>query len=275
MKGKLFCTERRAKRVIVIVYIFCILTTASTTFEYQLSFTDTCVQECSIDAPRNNTTTAESEVKTSISRIEPTNPTFEYSDLKGYDTYVRKQLKHILSNCTSHPHIILVPVYPYHLNTTKDVEKTTLTMEEELEKVLNTFDPNSTIIRTLVDINNESIIEDNPRLTTNKVIRSADIQPDDNIDSSANDTVTDISYPGINSTYCCVPYKQINVENTELGKSKTYTDFIYWYSAVFFAILPLLLIGTFNCFLVRAVYLSQKTRRVMTNSQVSLKVIWG
>ncbi|CAH1953729.1 unnamed protein product [Acanthoscelides obtectus] len=67
-------------------------------------------------------------------------------------------------------------------------------------------------------------------------------------------------------TYCCLKNLTIDVESTDLSKNMNYLNFIYWYSALFFGIIPLVLIATFNCFLIRAVYLSQQLRRVMTNS---------
>ncbi|CAG9861534.1 unnamed protein product [Phyllotreta striolata] len=233
MKGKIYCTERRAKNIIVIVYIFCLLTTASTTFEYQLSFTgDNCTRECFNDTSYS----ARSDLRTNVSRMEPANRYFHYKDVKDYDNYVKDKLKHILANCTSHPHIILVPVIvpelDRRLNATEETEKAARTIEKELEDTLN------------------SIMSSNETNQKNLIT------------GSSNGT-----YEELNATYCCESDKQIFVENTELGKSKTYMDFIYWYSAVFFAILPLLLIATFNFFLVKAVYSSLKTRRVMTNSQ--------
>lgn len=36
LRGKVLCTEKRARRVIAFVFIFCILTTATTPFEYQI-----------------------------------------------------------------------------------------------------------------------------------------------------------------------------------------------------------------------------------------------
>nr|CAH7722352.1 unnamed protein product [Callosobruchus chinensis] len=48
MKGKVFCTEGRAKSIIVIIYIFCLLTTVSTTFEYQLTFNEECLSRCKV-----------------------------------------------------------------------------------------------------------------------------------------------------------------------------------------------------------------------------------
>ena len=44
IKGKILCTEGRAKGIIAIVAILCFLTTMSTTFEYQLALKEHCVE---------------------------------------------------------------------------------------------------------------------------------------------------------------------------------------------------------------------------------------
>ncbi|XP_072384816.1 uncharacterized protein Proc-R isoform X1 [Diabrotica undecimpunctata] len=237
MKGKIFCTERRAKGIIAIVYVFCFVTTASTTFEYQLTFNDICVKQCPID--QLNYTESPHLESTSVGNITYVESEVNSLDadanigsvvIKGYDKYIQKKLKQILSNCTNHPHIILVPVYPNVLNSTTSVDTINRSLETDLSQVLET-NSNSTIA------------------TGGHHVRS--------LEESEN------------RTYCCEKNFPIDVENTELGKNKTYTDFIYWYSALFFAIIPLLLIAMFNCFLIRVVYSSQKTRRVMTNSHES------
>lgn len=68
---------------------------------------------------------------------------------------------------------------------------------------------------------------------------------------------------------CCVSKYVIKIEQTQLGRNATYKTVFYWFSSVTFAFLPLILIATFNCFLVNAVRKSQKERKTMTKSQVS------
>lgn len=46
MKGKVLCTEGRAKSIIAIVSILCLVVTATTPFEYQLVFKDDCIKTC-------------------------------------------------------------------------------------------------------------------------------------------------------------------------------------------------------------------------------------
>ncbi|XP_056643266.1 uncharacterized protein LOC130449461 isoform X3 [Diorhabda sublineata] len=231
VKGKAICTERRAKSVIVIVYIFCILTTISTTFEYQLTFDDLCIKECPLK--EFNDSNVKFDDVSNVTDLEPTNlnsstnSISEPNDLNEYEKHIKRQLKKILANCTNHPHIIFMPIYPQVLNSTQEVQKYSKFVETQIGHLFKN--------------ENENIGGNETKQEEHRIIPK--------------------------KTYCCEERLRIDVENTELGKSKTYQDFIYWYSALFFAIIPLILIATFNCFLIRTVYLSQKIRRVMTNSQ--------
>lgn len=67
---------------------------------------------------------------------------------------------------------------------------------------------------------------------------------------------------------CCVKRTEIIVESTNLGKNETYKTIFYWFTSIMFTFMPLVLIGTFNCFLVNIVRNSQKQRKEMTMSQV-------
>lgn len=81
------------------------------------------------------------------------------------------------------------------------------------------------------------------------------------LNTEGNCTPKDVEIPNNNCT--------IQTEPTNLGKNETYRSVFYWFSSIFFGLLPLVLIATFNCFLVTAVYKSQKQRKLMTNLQVS------
>ncbi|XP_049818518.1 sex peptide receptor-related protein 2-like isoform X2 [Aethina tumida] len=165
IKGKVLCTESRAKSIISVVYIFCLLTTMSTTFEYQLSLQESCIEQC--------------------------------PPLKLHKTH--------------HPHDALA-MQSSITDTTKD-QNSTVAADSFMDK-------------------NESF----------------------------------------NMTTCCLKNITIDTELTNLGNNFTYSTFMAWYSAVFFCFLPLVVIATFNCFLIRAVYYSQKTRRAMTNSQENISI---
>nr|XP_023015078.1 uncharacterized protein LOC111504644 isoform X2 [Leptinotarsa decemlineata] len=229
MKGRIFCTERRAKSLIVIVYIFCLLTTATTAFEYQLDFNEDCIERCPLASAQHQ----QPGNDTPVQNLQITEPNYAYP----YKEYFKNQLKHILANCTTHPHIILLPVFPHPVNLP----------ESRLPK------------RALLDnIRAGQNVFDDP--STDPEQNGTNIEEQDGYNNESS----------VENRTCCVENLTVYVEPTELGKSKTYTDFIYWYSALVFGIIPLALIATFNCFLVRAVYLSQKMRRVMTNSQDSV-----
>ncbi|CAG9763052.1 unnamed protein product [Ceutorhynchus assimilis] len=205
MKGKYFCTENRAKTVTVIVYILCILTTLSTSFEYQLTLNDTVV--CDNNCQFENTTNQEGHYLPKNTRnVEAENNVFLNPNLS-------KALENILSNCTyNHPHIIYV--YPQN-NTAKS--------------------------RSIPDYsdysNNMTIVHNNETQTKS----------------------------------CCNTKLYIDVESTNLGKHYTYTTIMYWYTALIFGMVPLILIAVFNCFLIRQVYVSRCKRRIMTrtNTQTS------
>lgn len=202
IRGKFFCTENRAKTVTAIVYIFCLLTTASTSFEYQITLNDTLV--CGKCQTTNRT--ALSNVTTT-----PTTTLNEQTDQTYPDPGVVEALKKIVVNCTNHPPHIIV-VY--------------LRKDEAIQ----------------------SEVKD-PAPFTDSLL---------NVTSDVNDTSS------IGS--CCNNTRYIDVESTELGKNERYGTFMSWYSALVWGIVPVVLVATFNCFLVRAVYVSQKKRRTMTRS---------
>lgn len=84
IRGKVLCTETRAKRVIAAVSIICILATASTSFEYQLTTRKQCLQkECpATESPTPLETVQEYEDnfenetinKDTINSLDPTDP---------------------------------------------------------------------------------------------------------------------------------------------------------------------------------------------------------
>ncbi|KAJ8922265.1 hypothetical protein NQ315_004203 [Exocentrus adspersus] len=244
IKGKVFCTERRAKSIIVIVYMFCILTTASTAFEKQLNLiNETCIQGCETDSkqlPLRHSSSANGTV-------HPHHHMSNHLPSGAMDDNYFSQLKKIiLSNCTLQPCIIYVPHFPSPLNISriKNVKSTVIENALEIES--------ANMTSQLQEINLEPVLEKPP---------------------SQDEMVTNSSELDENKTNrsCCTqPKIRIEEESTKLGMNNTYTTIIYWYSALFFWLIPLTLIATFNSFLVRAVYLSQKLRRQMTNSQESV-----
>lgn len=81
-----------------------------------------------------------------------------------------------------------------------------------------------------------------------------------------NDTIANATTEEV----CCVKAIKIRTELTHLGDNKTYKTLFYWFTSIIFVFLPLILMATFNCFLVNAVRKSQVTRKRMTKSKVSL-----
>lgn len=259
MKGKYFCTENRAKTVTVIVYIFCLLTTASTTFEYQLNLynTTTCA-ECKNDTNLrlDNTSTSNDLFPNSTIYYVPNNMVLtkgnsstdnhNISTIKVFnDPNLKTALKNILGNCTMkpyHPHIIYV--YPHIVNITHERSLPDSTKVETIS--------NMTVVHQYT---NENSME--------KPLNYINDSDDDVVTGNLTGNSTNVSI----KPCCNVTKLFIDVESTILGKNETYTTFISWHSAMTFGIVPLVLIATFNCFLVHAVITSQKQRRTLTNSK--------
>ncbi|CAH1953734.1 unnamed protein product [Acanthoscelides obtectus] len=244
MKGKVFCTEGRAKSIIVIVYIFCLLTTVSTTFEYQLTFNEDCLERCKVlveesgDGEIQNRTkrqysetieeslTGVSEPSKFLESIFPTKDSFQVLTETRGEKVIREAINGLeepeeADNAQGNAEYIDVKDAARDGYDVKELGM----MENSTDSSFENNEENSQDIQMTVDSNN-------------------------------------ITY----KTYCCLKNLTIDVESTDLSKNMNYLNFIYWYSALFFGIIPLVLIATFNCFLIRAVYLSQQLRRVMTNS---------
>ncbi|KAL1517618.1 hypothetical protein ABEB36_001357 [Hypothenemus hampei] len=212
IKGKFFCTENRAKTVVYIVYIFCILTTASTAFEYQLNPTNDTMCNCSSNDFKNpnNLTTNFSSIPKNQSDIRNTNKTLEN---------LLNSVKKIMPNCTTN--------HAQHDSNRTSGVLFKFVGEIFLEKASQKDFDNGTG------------------------------------NNSSNGTLSDSCCDEKNNNV------NIDVEKTYLGKNHIYVTVINWYSSLIWGLIPLVLIATFNCFLVRAVYISQGKRKAMTrtNSQ--------
>lgn len=188
IKGKVHCTEARAKSIITIVSILCLISTASTTFEYQLKVDETCIRKyCDDNILGNNT-------------LELDN----FNNTSEYEHHVAKRSSVQLEDTSEEQRLKMVPQ-----NLSK---KAFCEQEEEGEEEGETA-----------------------ALT-------------------------------INSTECCEMRYVIGTEPTSLAYNSVYTTTFYWFSSIGFGLLPLVLIATFNTFLVHAVYRSQKQRRRLTNA---------
>ncbi|XP_037039195.1 uncharacterized protein LOC119076515 isoform X2 [Bradysia coprophila] len=64
----------------------------------------------------------------------------------------------------------------------------------------------------------------------------------------------------------CVPSTEIFDSESDLGKNPTYKSIFYPFTSIVWTIIPVILLATFNCFLVAAVRRSHRMRRTMTNT---------
>lgn len=254
MKGKLFCTERKAKTIIAIIYIFCLITTASRTLEYTLRFDEYCERKC--DPGESPPLSENATVHHKLSHPEHTIPfpyNSNFTSIEQYNEYYQKQLKSILETCTKNPHIIYVAIFPQYLNVSTEKILGNLIGPSQLSQSKNA---------SIIAVNkNNNVIEKPP---------TAQISNDTALKSSEminNDTKHD-------NVSCCIPSHKVYIEDTLFGKNFGYKRFVYWYSAIVFNIIPFILIATFNCFLVKAVYKSRGMRRTMTNNSQVSQMSW-
>ncbi|KAG4078355.1 hypothetical protein HA402_013065 [Bradysia odoriphaga] len=67
----------------------------------------------------------------------------------------------------------------------------------------------------------------------------------------------------------CVASTEIFASESLLGKDPTYKNIFYPFTSIVWTIIPVILLATFNCFLVAAVRRSHRMRRTMTNTRQS------
>lgn len=221
--------------------VFCLLATLSTAFEYELAIEEQCIRNCTNE-----------ELKKMSHPTGKCNFTFHH--MIGHDLVIpninnkkleessRKLVKDIYNNlepvldkllprnCTSHPHIIYVPLHSPLFNKTYLIDRNI----SSSHKVILDQAENNTQVENFTK--------------SSEWVASSD--------KKINDT-------------CCVKNFRVHVDWTKLGKNEDYKTFMSWFSALCYALIPLVLIATFNCYLVHAVYKSQGRRRRMTNSHVS------
>lgn len=235
IRGKVLCTETRAKRVIATVSIICILATASTTFEYQLTNTEVCIQQYCDNKMANATVKShDEEMVSNRSEIEE-------------DT-----LGNAVASFSNRKEMIL------DLNKTQ-IEDDTIEEINSFNSLLNEIDNETKRVGVSAQLNCTEIVSDTGQncsdtKRTNCTRRYVPTCPTNIITEDLSD--------------CCISKYIIKTEPTQLGRNATYRTIFYWFSSVTFAFLPLILIATINCFLVNAVRKSQKERKKMTKSQV-------
>lgn len=258
MKGKLICTENRAKSIIAIIYILCIVSAASTTFEHQLNVNYTCVQMCAVaeKTTEPNQNTNRDQIGNSsfcgvFLYVPYRNTSSPHNSSHSYS--LELHLPHNLSSSTGKLPLVYVPcsfirqLENHHPTNTPSKEgKTVNKNDDSAEKGLDGW---------------AGPVRDSFGDGTTEKLQPV-VLLNDSSDFFVNENAT------VNAT-CCKKIYRIDTEATNLGKNETYTTIFYWFSAIFFALLPLVLIATFNCFLVSALYKSQNRRKRMTNSQVN------
>nr|XP_022920264.1 FMRFamide receptor isoform X2 [Onthophagus taurus] len=207
IKGKVLCTETRAKNIITIISLLCLLATISTTFEYQLDMKKKCINE----------NRCQNEIENNL------------TDDKINST--------ILSNFTN-----IENIQDNHQNQSN-----------------------------LLFIDNLFLIDQNKTLPKNSKDCVCQKENDELTENHSNETDTENITESLcfNSTCGKLVYTIYTVP-TSLAENDTYITIMYWFSSLTFGILPLILIATFNCFLIRALYISQVTRKKMTKNQESV-----
>lgn len=209
LRGKVYCTEGRAKNIITLVCILCMISTASTTFEYQLTVKEHCVQEICDNAPHSHhhhatpITLNETQSKSMQDPEEPRSK--RDSEDYYFDVYPGKQA----------------------LSESKT----------EREK------------RSKLECTESESVEIEENIT---------LELCDGNKCTKNET-------------CCKKSYTIFTEPTELGKNETYTTIFYWFSSITYGLLPFVLIASFNCFLIKAVFESTRMRKGMMTAAESSK----
>lgn len=227
IKGKVLCTENRAKSIIAIIAVLCVISAASTTFEHQLHIKTECLDWCNNtehSQGRNNSQFGNSNVGVLVFMYLPLSNNASSSvssDSQG------AELIQQIQNYSSHHNLPVVQVP----------------------------------CLVLPNIKNHSLAGENP----NKTGDSAETEEAMSLTKSKPQETPQM----INGSKCCKPNVTIGTEETNLSKNKTYQATIHWFNAIVFVLLPLVLIATFNSFLVKALYKSHHSRKEMTNSQVS------
>lgn len=201
IKGKVLCTERRAKSIIAIVSVLCIATTITTSFEHQLLLKESCVKVCD---------------ENDLNEMQPERA----EEIRRNDEMM----------------------YVHSFETTESTN-----IEECNDQYYRENDE-------IIPLNREAAY-----VFTNST-------------SAILDALINIAL--MNMT-CCIKNYTVSTEDTNLGKNPIYRKVFYWFSSIFFGVLPLALIATFNCFLVCSVYKSHKKRNFMTSSQVGRYVKRG
>lgn len=215
------------------------ISAASTAFEHQLAIKTDCVLRCSNNTePRNdiqsvnNSQIGNSNVGVLVFMYLPSSS--NVSSINSNNLNTSHKLFQQIQNYSAQNKLPIIQIPCMILPNIKNHSLLDLSMSGN------------------VNANKSGDSAEKEELT--KVTRSTDLET-----TKANDT---------ENFSCCKTKYTIDTEPTKLVQNETYQTSIYWFNAIIFALLPLVLIATFNSFLIRALYRSHHSRKEMTNSQV-------
>lgn len=225
IRGQVLCTESKAKKVIAIVPILCLLCTSTTTFEYQLEYTPTYVDR-----------------KTSEPCILSTNITQQIPPVNC--SLPSRPVKLPPLSAPPPPSTEVITPIPdtrgnHHLESA-----TSLRGSEGYDYYQDDDPPPDEPMHHTGD-------------TGNTVLESNNAEPvPDSINGSA------ITSGQEDNCHCLYFLEAVN---SPLGENEVYRQVFMWSTSVVFTFIPLILLLTFNSFLILAVRRSNRLRDEMTN----------
>lgn len=258
IKGKLLCTENRAKTIIAIISVLCVISAASTAFEHQLAIKTDCVLRC------NNNTEAGNEIQTvNNSQIGNSNVgVLVFMYLPSSSNVSSSISSNNLNIRSPASHKLLQQIQNYSMQSKIPVIQAPCLF---LSNLMNHSLLNLNVLRNVnANKNGDSAEKEEIVLLKEKQTRNIegmDYDAKQIAEKTTKDNETD-------NFVCCKHKYTIDAEPTKWSENETYRTSIYWFNAIIFALLPLVLIATFNSFLIHALYKSHRSRKEMTNSQV-------
>lgn len=255
MKGKLLCTENRAKTIIAIVSVLCVISAVSTAFEHQLAIKTDCVLRCS-----NSTETGNEMQTVNNSQIGNSNVgvlVFMYfPSSSNVSSSINSNRLNIHSPAS---HKFFQQIQNYSVQHKLPIIQAPCLF---LSNLINHSSLNLSVLNA--NKNGDSAEKEELKLVKEKQTRNID-----DVDYEAQQNVEKTAKLNEADNLVCCKYKYtIDAEPTKLVQNETYKTTIYWFNAIIFVLLPLVLIATFNSFLINALYKSHRNRKEMTNSQV-------
>lgn len=242
IKGKVLCTENRAKTIIAIISVLCVISAASTAFEHELSINSNCGRPC------NNNTKPGNEMQT------VNNSQIGNSDV-GVLVFMYLPSSSNVSSINTHSPASHIKLFQQIQNYSKQNKLPIIQVPcMILPNIKN---------HSLLDLNVSANINANQ---SGDSAEKEELMPLTRSNDSSTDPGAQTTIKANNSEKCC--NSTIDTKPTKFMQNETYQTIIYWFNAIVFALLPLVLIATFNSFLIKALYKSHRSRKELTNSQV-------